>query len=140
MRYLFLSLLSLVVLCGCGNNKTTASDSVTSEVAVAEAQEVADSVSGSISEGMPTVLDFWAEWCGPCRQMKPLFESLEKKYEGRVAFKAVNVDEDKVLADKFGIEAIPTFVFLDKNGNEISRIVGMASEEELTNALNAIEK
>ena len=76
------------------------------------------------------VLDFWASWCGPCRMLSPTVEALAEKYEGKVAFGSVNVDEEEALAVSFGISVIPTLFFL-KNGQVANKTVGVRSAAEL---------
>ena len=71
-----------------------------------------------------TVIDFYADWCGPCKRIKPYFKELEEKYKDKIVFMTVNVDEDEDMVFKYKVQAMPTFVFL-KNGKEVDRIVGM---------------
>jgi len=70
------------------------------------------------------VVDFWAEWCAPCRIIAPIVENLAKTYAGKVVFGKLNVDENPTTAVKYRISAIPTLVIL-KNGVEVERIVGV---------------
>ncbi len=77
-----------------------------------------------ISSGKPTVVDFWAEWCGPCRRMTPIIEELAAQYAGQVNIGKCNVDESQSLAASFGVMSIPTIVFFNAAGQEVSRIVG----------------
>jgi len=74
--------------------------------------------------------DFYAEWCPPCQQMKPVLEELEKEFTGRVAFRKVDVDNEPSEAAKFKVLSVPTFVIL-KDGEEVSRKVGALSQEIL---------
>ncbi len=76
---------------------------------------------------VPVVLDFWAEWCPPCRALAPTFEELAKQYAGRVRFMKLNVDENQQVPQRFGIKGIPTLVFFD-GGREVERIVGASSQ------------
>ena len=76
------------------------------------------------------VLDFWASWCGPCRMLSPTVEALAEKYEGKVVFGSVNVDEQEELATRFGISVIPTLFFL-KKGSVFQKTVGVRSRSEL---------
>lgn len=71
----------------------------------------------------PTVIDFYADWCGPCRMVSPVIEGLSKEYEGRVKFAKVNTDENPELAERYGIMSIPT-VMVFKNGQVASSVVG----------------
>lgn len=80
---------------------------------------------------MITLIDFYADWCGPCRLMAPLFEELKTSYKEKVEFKKVNVEEDGTMANKFGIMSIPTFVIL-KEGKEVDRKLGAMPKDILT--------
>lgn len=80
-----------------------------------------------VSDSLPTVIDFYAEWCGPCKQIEPLFHELEKEYRGKMNFIRIDVDKSRGDAMRFGIEAMPTFVFLNADGDEIERIIGADS-------------
>ena len=78
----------------------------------------------------PVVIDFWAEWCGPCRFISPIVDALAEKYEGRIVVAKCNVDENSDLPMKFGVRNIPTLVFL-KGGELVGRHVGAAVADEL---------
>ena len=73
------------------------------------------------------VIDFWADWCGPCKMLAPTMESLATKYEGKALVAKVNVDDAGLIAQQFGVMSIPTVVFL-KNGKEVARKVGVMAE------------
>ncbi len=75
-----------------------------------------------ISAENPTLVDFWAEWCGPCKMMHPVFESLDKKYP-KVKFARVNVDSNQNIAMKFGVQSIPTFIMF-KAGLVVEQMMG----------------
>ena len=79
---------------------------------------------------MIELLDFYADWCPPCQQMKPVFEELEKEFEGKVNFRKIDVDKEVDEAAKFKVLSIPTFVIL-KDGKEVDRKVGALSKEVL---------
>ncbi len=74
--------------------------------------------------------DFYADWCPPCQQMKPVFEELEKDFEGKVGFRKIDVDKSPAEAAKFKVLSIPTFVIL-KDGKEVDRKVGAVGKEVL---------
>ena len=83
-----------------------------------------------------SMVDFWASWCGPCKMLSPVIESLADQYEGKVLVGKVNVDEEPELARRFGVMNIPTVVFL-KNGQEIDRKVGVMPPQVFTGVLDA---
>jgi thioredoxin 1 len=77
---------------------------------------------------MIELLDFYADWCPPCKITSPIIDELKKEYEGRVGIKKINVDQNPDEAAKFGVMGIPTFVLL-KDGNEADRKTGAMSKE-----------
>ena len=89
-----------------------------------------------LNGGALMLVDFWAEWCGPCRMLGPVIEGLADEYEGRAVIGKVNVDEEPELARRFGVMNIPTVVFL-KNGQEIDRKVGVMPPQVFTGVLDA---
>ena len=82
------------------------------------------------------MVDFWADWCGPCKMLSPVVESIGSQYEGKVLVGKVNVDEEPELARRFGVMNIPTVGFL-KNGQEIDRKVGVMPPQVFTGVLDA---
>lgn len=82
------------------------------------------------SEGL-MVIDCWAEWCGPCRQMAPIIDELAKQYEGRIKFAKLDVDANPVTAQQFGIMSIPTFIITDK-GKVVDVIIGAMPRQAFT--------
>ena len=82
-----------------------------------------------LGTGKPMVLDFWAEWCGPCRMVSPIIDELAQEYEGRVTIGTMNVDENDDVVGRFGIRNIPTVIFF-KNGEMVDKIVGATSKDK----------
>ena len=83
-----------------------------------------------LKSNVPVVVDFWAEWCGPCRIIGPIVEELSKEYDGKVQFAKVNVDESPDLAGRYGVQGIPTLIIF-KDGKEVGRSVGAAPKSRL---------
>ena len=76
-----------------------------------------------LQSDIPVFVDFYADWCGPCKMMSPVIDKLAEEYEGRIKVGKVNVDENGDLAVKYGIMSIPNMVFF-KNGEPVDRVVG----------------
>ncbi len=82
------------------------------------------------------VIDFWAEWCGPCRVIGPIIEELSTEYNGKALIGKVNVDENPEISMKYGIRSIPTVLIL-KNGEVVEKQVGLTSKSVLTQKIEA---
>ena len=83
-----------------------------------------ESLEAALTGGKLMMVDFWAEWCGPCQMLGPVIESLADQYEGRAVIGKINTDEEQALAMNFQITGIPTVIFF-KDGKEIDRLVGV---------------
>ena len=84
----------------------------------------------------PVLVDYWAEWCGPCKSIAPILDEIAKEYEGRLKIAKINVDENQQVPAKFGIRGIPTLM-LFKNGNVEATRVGALSKSQLTAFLDS---
>ncbi len=80
--------------------------------------------------GGVSVVDFWAEWCGPCRLIGPIIDDLSKEYEGKATIGKVNVDENPEISTKYGIRSIPTILII-KNGEVVDKQVGVTTKANL---------
>ncbi len=90
-----------------------------------------------IASGKPVVIDFWAEWCGPCRMVAPVIDELSTEYEGQVEIGKLNVDENTEIPAEFGIRNIPTILFF-KGGEVVDKQVGAANKATLEQKVKAL--
>ena len=88
-----------------------------------------------LQSDQPLLVDFWAEWCGPCRAIAPTLEELGGDYDGRALIAKLNIDENPAAAARYGVQAIPTMI-LFKDGREQARLVGAQPKKTISELLN----
>jgi thioredoxin 1 len=88
-----------------------------------------------IKSTQPVLVDFWAEWCGPCKMLGPTIDAIAKEYAGKVKVGKVNVDDNPGVSSRFGIRSIPTLIIF-KNGNIIEQVIGLQSKESIKSKLD----
>lgn len=147
----------LLMLGGCGSKQKSANDSlatIDSSIATSVTDSEQDSANGSeqssstesskgeaqildkiVKNDKPTIIDFNAVWCGPCRQMKPIFDKLASEFGNKFNFVSIDIDKNPEIAEKYKVQAIPTFIFLDEDGEEVNRFTGALPESDLRNEL-----
>lgn len=89
--------------------------------------------------GIPVILDFYADWCGPCQMLKPIFIKISENFRGKLKFGKVNTEISPELAQRFEVQGIPCLIVINK-GKEIDRIVGFSSESSLKQKIDSILK
>jgi thioredoxin len=88
-----------------------------------------------ISQDKPILLDFYADWCGPCQSLLPTVEKLSEEYQGKVEIQKVNVDTNNELASEFGVRSIPALFFIQDN-KVVDRVTGLVPEKQLRQKLD----
>ncbi len=90
-----------------------------------------------LSSELPVLVDFYADWCGPCKMLAPVIEALAGEYEGKVKIGKLNVDDAPETAQKYGIMSIPTLLYI-KNGEVVNKTVGVVAKAEIEQVLNSL--
>ena len=94
--------------------------------------EPAQAVQEWTVDGLPVFIDFTADWCPYCKEMEPVLKELRREYDGKITFVTVNVDEQKKIAQEFGVSSVPVYMILDASGTPVTYYPGAATKEALT--------
>ena len=119
--------------------RVKAEEPVSEEAASAGVVEIKDISFANevLKSSLPVLVDFWAQWCGPCRLMSPIIEKAADQYRGKLKFCKINVDENPVMASQYQAMSIPMLLFF-KNGQEVDRSVGAIPESQLRAKLDGL--
>ena len=91
----------------------------------------------ALSSNIPVLVDFYADWCGPCKMLAPVIETLATEYEGKVKIGKLNVDNAPDTAQKYGVMSIPTLLYI-KNGEVVNKTIGVVAKSEIEQVLNSL--
>jgi thioredoxin 1 len=97
----------------------------------------AESLNQEIKEDIPILVDFWAEWCGPCKMLAPVLEEVSKEYDGKLRFGKISTEDYPDVAGEHAVQGIPCLIVF-KDGKEADRIVGFAPKDELKRKIDAV--
>ena len=125
MKRFFICLMATAMLVACGNKETKNSEEMTAAPEGAQSEMVTDDGADqgdwqkqtTLMGSKPMVVDFFATWCGPCKELAPILEKIEQNHKGEVIFRRIDVDQEPEMAMEFRIEAVPTLMFVTPTGD-----------------------
>ena len=126
-------LISMLAGGGCGKSTARSEAHATNVVILSEVNFQNEVIAAS----QPVLVDFWAPWCGPCRTIGPIVNELAKDFDGRAKVAKVNVDDAPALAQRFGIQGIPTMLIF-RDGRVVDQVTGVVPKRELTAKLDKV--
>ena len=149
-KRIFFCLMAVITLIACNNSSeqnnngsTKVNEEPQTEMTAPEDDQDGWSKQSTIMSAKPMVVDFFATWCGPCKQLEPILAEVENNHKGDVIFQRIDVDQEPELAREFGIEAIPMLMFITPKG-EYQTLVGLQDaaviEEKIAQLLNRSAK
>lgn len=149
-KILFFGLtVALLGVMGCKKGETSAAAEDSTKMVIDQSaanESIETPVSGEykiehnlfIPEGIPMVVDFYADWCGPCKQYAPIFHEIAEKYAGQAIFLSVDSDKEEEIAKAYGITSIPTTVFILPGGGLLGQETGVMDAEKLESFVNQL--
>lgn len=140
ISFLAIAAVLLITACSSFSEKQGAAQS-SWDVSFAQGEPIVlaphDTIAFGVPQKEPIVVDFWADWCPPCKEFSPIFHKVAKKYKGKVRFISVNVDSCPGIAKEYGVGSIPTVLIVSKEGT-IDRNVGFMTEDQLVESIEEV--